>query len=377
MSHMLPNAWKETSTAALAGNIGLIRARLKPETALMAVVKTNAYGHGMEPVAREAARCGVRWFGVSNVAEGARLRAELRSRPRILILECVPPDHIPELLAHALTPVACQPEFLVRYNRLAARAGAPAPYHLVVDTGMGRIGVRPDEIDGFRAATRGLRRLVLEGVTSHFACADTPENPANVIQDTRFRAALGRLETLFSGRRIIRHMANSAAIFSRPASHWDMVRAGISLYGVCPFPRVTPQTRGLVPVLSVRSRVSLIRSVPPHTPLSYGHTYRTPSRRLIATVSIGYGHGFSRRLTNRGVRVLIRDRAFPVVGTVTMSQVLVDLGLCRAVRTGDVVTVLGRDTTRAVDVREVARLQGTISYEVLCGYSELPLLPRV
>jgi alanine racemase len=346
---------------AVRHNAGLLR----PERAeLMAVVKANGYGHGAVPVARAALEAGATWLGVALVEEGIRLRDAGIEAP-VLVLTEFPPGSEKEALAAGLTPTLYSDRGLAAVAEGARALGRPVAVHLKVDTGMHRVGLHPDRAGPYVDEVLG-RGLELEGLWTHFAVSEDPEHPSARAQLARFLEVTDAL----SGRGIrprVRHAANSGAVLSLPESHLDLVRAGIALYGVSPGPALDGRL-DLRPAMSLRSRVALVKRVAAGEALSYGLRYRLDREATIATVPVGYADGYMRAVSGRA-QVLIRGRRYPVAGTITMDQLLVDVG-DDPVAAGDEVVLFGEQDGQRITAEEVAGWAGTIGYEIVCAVSE-------
>ncbi len=338
---------------------------LKPTGAeLMAVVKANGYGHGDVPVARAALDSGATWLGVALVEEGLRLREAGIDAP-ILVLSEFPPGSEKDALAGSLTPSLYTDGGLAALADAAASAGRPVGVHVKVDTGMRRVGHAADGLAGFvRAAVDA--GLSFEALWSHLAVSEEPAHPSVAAQLERFAAATAALSEEGLVPRL-RHLANTGAILGSPSAHLDLVRAGIGLYGYAPGPAVAGGAE-LRPALRWTAAVSMVKRVPAGEAVSYGHRYAPERDTTIATVGVGYADGYARRLTNVG-EVLIRGRRHRVAGTVTMDQILVDVG-DEPVEPGDEVVLIGRQGDEAMTADELAETLGTISYEIVCAVGE-------
>jgi alanine racemase len=350
----------EVDLAAVRHNVEVLR---PPGVELMAVVKADGYGHGDVPVARAAVDAGAKWLGVALVEEGIRLRDAGIEAP-ILVLSEFPPDAAKEALHAALTPCVYSTEGLESIAGAAEALGATPEVHLKVDTGMHRVGIDPAEaVDLARSV--GRRGLVVGGVWTHLARAEELDETTTAVQLERFRGVLSELEA--SGvRPRYRHAANSAALIGWPDSRFDLVRVGVAMYGISPGPQLDGRV-DLHPVMSLRSAVSHVRPLGEGEAVSYGHRYRLERASTIATVPVGYADGYFRALSAMG-RVLIRGRRYPVAGTVTMDQILVDCG-DDPVERGDQVVLFGRQGDEEIRAEEVAAWAGTIGYEVVCAIS--------
>jgi alanine racemase len=338
---------------------------MKPADAeLMAVVKANAYGHGDVPVARAALEAGATWLGVALVEEGLRLREAGIAAPALVLSE-PPRGAEKEALAAGLTLTLYTEEGLVSVAEVAEAMGGSTPVHVKIDTGMHRVGLAPELARDFclRVLESGLD---LQGVWTHFAVAEEPDDPSGRIQLDRFREALDDLAGAGIRPRY-RHAANSAAVVALPESHFDLVRVGIAAYGILPGPSLEGRV-DLRPAMSLRSQVSLVKRVAAGQAVSYGLRYRLTRESTVATVPVGYADGYHRAASGRA-EVLIRGRRYPVAGTVTMDQITVDCG-DDPVRPGDEVVLFGRQGEEEISAEELARWAGTIGYEVVCAVSD-------
>lgn len=364
--------WAEVDLGAIAHNVGeLIRVK-DPRAKLMAVVKANGYGHGAVPVARTALAAGAEWLGVAIVAEALELRRAGLTAP-VLILGFTPPEQSEAVVAADISQTVDTVEAARALSEAATRLGRSAKVHLKVDTGMGRLGVTPDD-DGLAVARAiaDLPGLAMEGVFTHFATADAADKGYAHRQFSRFTEFLSRLEA--AGLRFrIKHAANSAALIELPETHLDLVRAGIAIYGLYPSDEVERRV-DLRPAMSVKARIAHLKEVPAGTGLSYGQTFVTGHASSVATLPIGYADGYPRSLSSRGI-VLVRGRRAPVIGRVCMDQCLVDVTDVPGVGPGDEVVLLGRQGDEAVTADDLARLEGTINYEVVCAITAR--VPRV
>jgi len=360
--------WAEIDLAALAHNFQTIRRHVGPDVKILAAVKANAYGHGAVACAHGLEAEGINWFGVALPEEGVELRQNGITRP-ILCLGGFWRDQQGALVQHHLTPVVYRIDMIEAINRAAGDAGVTADIHIKIDSGMGRLGLRPDAISEFCDTLSRCGNLRLDGVMTHLASADMPEhNGFTASQLALFDDAVGIFKSRgFAPQHI--HAANSAAAFAFPESRYDMIRPGGSLYGFRRdvFP-VNIQTPDLRPVLSLRSRIMLLKELKAGTPLGYGCTFKTQRDSVIATLPIGYDDGYHRQLSNRG-RVLVRGQFAPVVGRVSMDLTLVDVTDVAGVSLDDEVTLLGRDGKLTIRAEDVAETIETISYEVTCGIS--------
>ena len=336
----------------------------------MAVVKANAYGHGMIELSREAIRGGVDCLAVARVAEALEIRKSGIVHP-LLVFEVPPPSMIDAAIAEGIELSVSTADGAVSISRVASQRQGKATVHVKVDTGMGRLGFPDDTAPAEIASLLRLPHLELAGVYSHFATSEDPDSSFAKAQIARYNDVIERLRS--SGIEVpLRHMANSGAIISLPDALFDMVRPGIMLYGYPPS-RSMPQRHPVTPVMSLVSNISMLRSVGKGTSISYGRRFFAPDKTTIATVPIGYSDGFTRLLTNRSSAV-IRGKLYPVVGTICMDHLMIDVGTDPECRTGDDVTFIGTDGTLSITAWDIAETLGTIPYEVTCLIS--PRVPR-
>ena len=365
-------AWAEVDLDAIRHNTAALAALAAPAS-LCVVVKADAYGHGMVPVARAALEAGATWLAVAVVEEGAALRQVGIAAP-VLLLSEPPPDAMAAAVAARLTPTVYTLRGVEAAAEAAGRGRAPVGVHLKVDTGMHRAGAALDdavEVAGAVARARGLR---LEGLWTHLAVADDPGQDAYTAgQLERFEEARDRLAAAGLQPPLL-HAANSAGAIAHPSSRYDMVRCGIAVYGHPPSPALAGRA-DLEPALSLKAEVSLVRQLAAAERISYGRRYAVARPSTVATVPLGYADGVPRRLSAVGGTVLVGGRRRPIAGTVTMDQIMVDCGTDESVAPGDEVVLIGRQGDVEVTAEEWAELLDTISYEILCGIG--PRVARV
>ena len=353
-------AWAEIDLAAFRENLDRLRRAIGPGVDVLAVVKCDAYGHGAVRISREAMDAGCAMLGVGDLSEAAELRAAGQTAP-ILHLGALLPGEEHEAVRLNLRVMVQTAGELERVARAARRRGASTAVHLKVDTGMHRLGSAPKEAVDLARRICEAPGVLLEGVYTHFSSASMPDESATVAQISAFRLVLQQLrrEGIRPG---IVHAANSAAAFRFPASRFAMVRSGIALYGVDPgaFARMGVLLR---PTLSLRARVAAVRTVEAGAAVGYDHRFRASRRTRVAVLPIGYHDGYPHRLTNRG-QVLIQGRRAPVIGSVTMDYVTVDVTDLPPVEVGDPVTLFGREGEAVLRVEELAGWVGTIPYEL-------------
>lgn len=345
----------------LRHNIEAVRSLLAPGVELCPIVKANAYGHGAVIVAEAAVAAGARFLGVAGVDEGLELRQAGISIP-VLVLRNLLGDENETAVAACLVPFVADEDGIAALEAAASRLGCRAGAHLKIDTGMGRVGCRPAEAPELARRVASSRHLALGGVCTHFAGADLPGREYTERQIRVFRACLQEIRSLDIDPGTI-HASNTGGVLGFPEAHFGMVRVGLALYGYTPHVDL-PCPLELRPVMELATRVAFVKEVDPGTAISYGMTWRAGRRTFIATLPAGYADGYSRLLSSRG-EVWIRGRRYPVVGRVCMDQCMVDLGPAPEVRVGDPVTLFGPGEGRP-DAAEVARLMGTIPYEVTC-----------
>ncbi len=366
--------WTTIDLDALAHNFHLIRDRVGQDVNILAAVKADAYGHGAVECARRLAAEGVDWFGVALPEEGLELR-EAGITQSILCLAGFWSGQESACLQQRLTPVVYSLDAIEAFNRAAKDAGVVADIHVKVDTGMGRLGVRCDEVVEFLGQLKRFENIRVDGLMTHFAAADdSAQEDFTQQQLENFQRAVKVFhERAFSPAYI--HAANSAATFAYPEARGNLVRPGGTLYGftrdVLPAQIEIPPLR---PVMSLYSRIMLLKKVGKGESLGYGCTFQTTRDSMIATIPIGYADGYRRALSNRG-RVIVREQFAPVVGRVSMDLTLIDVTDVAGVSLDDKVTLLGRDGELAIAAEDVAEIAGTISYEITCGISRR--VPRI
>ncbi|MDD4178846.1 MAG: alanine racemase [Candidatus Margulisbacteria bacterium] len=360
------NTYAEINLGAVKHNISEIKRFISPAAKFMAVVKANAYGHGSVAVARAAGEAGADYLGVANLKEALELREAGILSP-ILILTESPTSVADEIIQHGLTQTIYSFAEAQALSAEAGKRGKISSVHVKIDTGMGRVGVLPSEAMAFIAKVSSLPNLKLEGVFTHFAKAEDPEDNFTADQFQKFQQIVSRLPKI-----ALKHAANSAAALFHKDTHLDMVRVGLMMYGLYPLGN-SRRLINLKPALSFKTRVAYLKKVPAGTPLSYGSTFVTQAETTVATIPVGYADGFSRRLSNHG-HVLIRGKRFPVVGRVTMDLTVVNVGNNK-IEMGDEVVLIGEQNGQCISADEIAALEDTISYEVVCSIGKR--VPRV
>jgi alanine racemase len=358
----------EVDLSAIRRNVAALRSLLKPSVRFCAVVKANGYGHGAAQVASAALRAGADYLAVAILDEALALRSAGLTSP-ILILGHTPPAQSHLVAENDLTQTIYNLAQIEALGAAGAALGRPVKVHLKVDTGMGRLGVEPGQASDFARSAARQQGLIIEGVYTHFAQADSRDKTSARRQLAAFHSALEAIEAL--GLSIpLRHAANSAAILDLPETHLDMVRAGISIYGLWPSGE-TSRPVELSPAMKFKTSIAMLKRVPAGTPLSYGETYLTTAMADIATLPVGYADGWSRRLSGRAV-TLVAGRPAPVVGRICMDQCLIDVTGIPGLAEGDEVLLFGGPD---LPVEEPATLLGTINYELVCLVGQR--VPRV
>jgi alanine racemase len=366
--------WAEIDLDALAHNFHTVKNQVGAQVKVMAVVKANAYGHGARECARRLETEGADWFAVALPEEGIELRHAGIAKP-ILCLGGFWQGQAAACIQQGLVPVVYRLDMIEALDRAARDAGATADVHLKVDTGMGRLGVRWDELGPFVEGLRQFENIRVDGVMSHFAAADDPTcEPLTDHQMRRFEDTSSVFRA-YGHNPTHRHVANSAGIFGQPVAWANMVRPGGALYGL--WRDVLPPLEkepGLRSVMSLRSRIELLKWVPQGETIGYGCTFEASRRSLIATLPLGYDDGYMRGLSNRA-HVIVRHSYSPVVGRISMDLTLLDVTNVPGVALDDEVTLFGRSGELAVPVEDLAKVVRTLSYEVTCRVGQR--VPRV
>lgn len=360
---MPSRAWAEVDLDAIAHNVAQLR-RVAAPAEVCAVVKADGYGHGAAPVARAALAAGATWLAVAQVPEAAPLR-DLGIEAPILLLSQPRPDELDDALELDLDVTVYSPDLLRTLADAARARGVAARVHLKVDTGMRRVGVEPGDALAVAEAIRDERWLTLASVWTHCAVADEPDDPFTAEQLARYDGVLADLAA--AGIDVpMRHAANSAAALAHPAARYDLVRCGISLYGIPPSPALADRA-DLRQAVRLATEVSFVKQVAAGERISYGLRHRFERDTVVATLPIGYADGVFRRLGLLHQDVLIGGRRHPMVGVVTMDQLMVDVGPDADVAVGDEAVLLGRQGDERITPDEWAARLDTISYEVVCA----------
>lgn len=360
---------------AAVENMEHMRKNLRPETKMFAVIKANGYGHGAVQIAKRLDSLDyVFGYAVATAEEALQLRRNELYKP-ILILGYTFPDCYGELVRQDIRPAVFRLDMAKELSEEAQRQEKVLKVHIKVDTGMSRIGILPDDkgIDFIRQV-RELPGLEIEGIFTHFARADEKDKTSALEQFRRFSDFAERAEKELAFRIPLKHCANSAAIMELPETQMDLVRAGISLYGLWPSEEMDKSRMALRPLFGLYSHIVYMKTVPAGTPVSYGGTYVTDKERRIATIPVGYGDGYPRGLSGKG-DVLIRGKRAPILGRVCMDQFMVDVTEIPEAEEGDLVTLIGRDKEEQITMEELGELSGRFNYELACDLGSR--IPRV
>jgi alanine racemase len=372
---MMPNnkligfrpTWAEINLDNLEHNFKVVKRLIRGRVKILVCVKADAYGHGLIPVAKRLEFLGVDWLGVASIDEGVALRDAGITRP-ILILGLVLSKDIAPVFKYKLTPTVCDLKLAKALSAKAVSLKQKISVHLKVDTGMGRIGVIYKDAPKLARDICGLKNVILEGVFTHLSCADSDK--IFTLKQIRIFNELIQALRKINIRVKLFHTANSMATIAYPQAHLDMVRPGLMIYGL--YPREDIKVK-LKPVLSLKTEVVFVKDVCAGTPISYGRTYFTKSRSRVVTMPIGYGDGYPRNLSNKAP-VLIARKTYRISGRVCMDQIMVDVRKA-AVRVGEEVVLIGSQGANSITAEELAKLSGTISYEIVCGLGSR--IPRV
>lgn len=362
----------EVDLDAIAHNLIEFRRHLGEQTKILATVKADAYGHGAVHVAQAALEAGAVGLGVSFIDEAIELR-EAGIQAPILVFSYAPLDALQLALQYRLTLTVYSKETLMALQHLVRRSQQSVKIHIKVDTGMGRLGLQPQEVLSFVQMAMSEPLIVVEGLYTHLSTADEKDKTYSLQQVHALQRVIDELTNKGIYLPCI-HAANSAAAIDLPEFAFDMIRLGISLYGFYPSMEVNRQAVVLQPALSLKSRIIRCEKPPAGTGISYGRLFTTTGKEIIATVPVGYADGLSRRLSGRGF-ALVRGKRVPIVGRVCMDHIMLDVSAIPDVAVGDEVVLYGRQGEECISVDEVANLLGTISYEKVCMLNHR--VPRV
>ncbi len=366
--------WTEIDLGALAENMRNVRSITDPRAMVMGVVKADGYGHGAVEVSKVLLKNGADRLAVATVDEAAQLRARFPETP-IHMLSGADEENAADIVRLDVIPAVFDLALARVLSREAAAQDKSVKVHIKLDTGMNRLGLyySDPELAARVREIADLPGIEVEGAFTHFSKADERDNTYQKLQFRRFMDCLDRIEA--AGVHIkVRHCCNSAAIMNAPEMHLDMVRAGIVLYGLYPSDEVDRSRLPLRPVMSMRARISEIKTVPEGSLVSYGGAYTTPEDMKIGTVSAGYADGYSRALSGRA-RVIVGGEKKAVLGRICMDQCMIDLRNVQNISVGDSVVLFGSDGGQTVPVEELAEIMGTINYEVICTVGKR--VPRI
>ena len=354
----------EIDLDAVAYNIKNIRKKVKKETMIMGVVKADAYGHGAVEVSKVLLYNGADWLGVAMIDEAVQLRKNNIMVP-ILILGYTPEAEIEDVVRYDIIQTVFSYEMAKMVSDAAVKLGKTAKIHIKVDTGMGRIGFIPEENIGDEVLKISkLPNIEINGIFTHFSTSDEKDKTFTKLQYDRFKYAIDEIEK--KGIKLaVKHCANSAAIMDFDDLGFNMVRAGIILYGMYPSDEVIKENLSLKPVMSIKTHISYVKKVGKNIPVSYGRTYYTDKESVIATVPVGYADGYIRKMQNGG-RVIVNGHYANIVGRVCMDQFMIDITDVPDVSSGDEVILMGSDVKLSITAEEIANVLDTINYEVVC-----------
>ncbi len=360
---------------AILGNLEQMKQNLSGDAKIVAVIKTDGYGHGAIPIARELEKIPyVFGYATATAEESFALRRAGVKKP-ILCLGYTFPESYEKLVAEDVRPALFREDQAKQFSEAAEKVGKTVKVHIKVDTGMSRIGITPDEAGlDFIKMVMALPHLEVEGIFTHFSRADEEDKTSANEQLARYENFLAQVDKECPKMIAHRHISNSAGIIEMPKAHMDLVRAGIILYGLWPSDEVGQDKVKLTPALSLKSHVVYVKEVEDGTPVSYGGTYIADGRRKIATIPLGYGDGYPRSLSNKGYVLIHRQKA-PIIGRVCMDQFMVDVTDIPDVCCGDEVTLIGTDGDHTLTMEELGSLSGRFNYEFACDLSKR--IPRV
>ena len=359
---------------AIAYNMEQMKQNIRPETKVMAVIKADGYGHGAVQIAEMMERWNYIWgFAVATLDEAVVLRTEGIQKP-ILVLGCVFPDQYMEMLKHEIRMNIYTEEMAESISRMAAREGKTAYMHIKLDTGMSRLGfgINEQSAETIKRISK-MPNVNMEGIFTHFTKADEKDKSFTKKQIQEFVWMTERLKEK-NVRFTYEHCSNSAGIIDVPEANFDIVRAGISTYGLYPSEEVDKTNVKLKPALALKSHVAFVKEIERGTPVSYGGTFVAKENMKIATIPVGYADGYPRSLSNKGY-VLIRGKKAPILGRVCMDQFMVDVTQIEGVSFGDKVTMIGKDGNEILPVEVLSELSGRFNYEFVCDLGKR--IPRV
>ncbi|MEG1848102.1 MAG: alanine racemase [Lachnospiraceae bacterium] len=367
--------WADINLDHIQYNMEQMKENIAENTKIMAVIKTDGYGHGAVPLAKELETLPYLYgFATATVEEASILRRSGINHP-ILILGYTFPYCYEKLVQEELCPTVFQYQTAKQLSEVAVRLNKVLKIHIAVDTGMSRIGIMPNDTGlAFLQEIVQLPNLLIEGIFTHFARADEADKSYARVQLHRFQAFIQKAESSLRIQIPIKHCSNSAGIVTLPEANMDVVRAGITLYGLWPSNEVSKKIISLQPVLSLHSHIVYVKTVAKGVPISYGGTYVSKHQMQVATIPVGYGDGYPRGLSNTGY-VLIRGQEAPIIGRICMDQFMVDVTAISGAAEGDEVTLIGTDGDKTITMEELGDLSGRFNYELACDLGKR--IPRI
>lgn len=358
-------AWVEVDLDAMKWNLERIRSLISADIKILLVVKADAYGHGAVRISRFAAECGVHMLGVATLDEGKELREAGIELP-VLILSPVLPEELDEVLENDLAVTSSTYDFARAASEAASRCGRRCAMHVEVDTGMGRAGLPQSRSVEIIKEINKMENLRLDGIFTHFPASDSDLDFTGD-QITSFKGIVDELEASGVTFEYV-HCANSAAVLNFPSSHFNMIRPGLLVYGHSSS-LVLKDRLDITPIMSFKTRLVLVRDMPAGSSISYGRTFIAGKPFKMGIIPVGYGHGMSHRLSNKG-SVLFRGRPFPITGRVTMDMTMIDISGAAGPGVGEEVVIFGRQGESEITADDIAQWDGTLNYEVLCRISK-------
>jgi alanine racemase len=363
--------WAEIDLSAFRHNFREIKRKLRKGVCLLPVVKADGYGHGMEEIARASLSCGAKMLGVANIEEGIFLRKRGITAPILILGSVFPLSNFSYILRYNLSPTICSLRASQELSKIAKRRRKKVRVHIKVDTGMGRIGISAENATSLVRRVVQLPGIIVEGIFTHLAAADS-DYEFTMEQIRKFQSVIDELKRDNINIKY-KHAANSTAILRYSDAHFNLARPGISLYGLLPFEGAEKEI-DLKPVMQLKTKIVFIKNVKKGTSISYGRTWKAERDSVIGTLPIGYADGYNRLLSNRA-EVLICGKRIPIVGRVCMDMCMVDITSLPDVKVGEEVVLIGSQGKERITVDEIAKLTGTITYEVVCGISKR--VPRI
>lgn len=355
-------AWLEIDLDAVGHNVSMIKELVGKNCEIMAIVKANAYGHGAVEISRVALEGGATRLGVALLEEGIVLRRAGFGCP-ILILGLTPKDQIGSLISYDLTPTVCDLPMAESLSQAAIKNKKTAKVHLDIDTGMRRLGIQPGEALDFARKIKEMKNMEIEGLYTHFAAADEKDKSYTELQFAEYKRVVDELEK--EDLNIpLKHVANSAAVFDLPYTHLDMVRLGMTMYGLFPSAETERKVK-LKAVAKFKTKIIFIKKVPAGKSIGYGRAYTTTRETIVATLPVGYADGYPRLLSGKG-EVLVRGKRVPTIGRICMDLCMIDVTDIAGVQVGDEVVLWGEQGGEVIPVEEIAEKAGTINYEIIC-----------